>query len=1074
MKDLCLYGLNKPYRSFKKLFFIMRIASMILIFNFQNVLAVSTYSPIADELQQLTVSGKVTDASTGEALPGVNIVVKGTTSGTISGTDGKYLLPVTDRKVILVASFIGYVTKEIPLDGKENLDIILAGETTALEEVVVIGYGTQRKTTLTGSVGSLKGDKIAMAPVANISNSIAGKMAGVSMTQSSGQPGKNNPTLYIRGVGTTGSQSALIVVDGIPGRSMNQIDPESIESISVLKDAAAIAPFGLGGANGVILITTKSGEKRSPMTINLNSQFGWQNPTIYPKVLGPEDFMLLSNEAYLNDNPGGTNLPYAPAVIADYDNLHAQDPDLYPIADYDQLFQKNIPIQQHHLEFSGGSDKISFNAGFRYYKENGMFDPDKITGQEMGYDRINYYVNMKFDITKTTKISLQSSSALENTDDIDVGVSSQSVFEMRKAFPAVYPIFFSNGTWASYNQGSAPAYLNSGGYSNGHTDTRYSTISIEQQLPFIQGLSIKGSISYDNSVYSYKGLHKPFYYYVIDYNTTPYSFSKQVLTYQTTTYPYLTERRDIYNTITAQGFVNYERTFGQNKIIGLFVFEGKESNYTTVSATRQKFPVDIDELSMGSSNRADYDNSGTSSEASQLSYVYRLGYSYRDKYLLEAAGRYDGHYYFAPDRKWGFFPSFSIGWRISEEDFMKGLASINNLKIRGSWGKSGNLAGAPFQYLSGYSIGSNYALGTGQMVNGAYTNLEANPLITWEEAAKTDIGIEASLWNSLLTFEADFFYEKRNGMLLPPEVTVPVEYGISLAQENAGVMVNQGFEVSVGSEHQWQNGLRIGLSGNFSFAKNKMIEIFESSATYDNPNRRRTGRAYGTAFGYHVLGMFSTSDDTNGDGIINSVDGYNIAQVYGTIHPGDVKYADVSGPDGTPDGKVDMNDEVVIGYPRYPAMTYGFTLTSGWKGFDLDLFFQGSAMQSISTLRNDLDPFDNNASNCLYEYYDNRWSPDNQATAKYPRAQFGRQWTNASDMFNPDITFLRLKTGTLGYTLPANITKSVYIKKLRLYFLCQNLFTLCNLDWLDPEGGSGGQNAYPLMKTYSFGVNVTF
>jgi TonB-linked SusC/RagA family outer membrane protein len=1064
--------MRKKFCYFKKIDLLL----ILFVFAFLSFIIQDSYADGMD--QQMKVSGKITDSGTGQAMPGVNIVVKGTMIGAITDVDGKYSISLTDKNAVLVFSFIGYISQEVPVNGKTTIDVALATELKGLDEVVVVGYGTQKRTTLTGSVSSLKTDKIAVAPVSNISNSIAGKVAGVSMTQSSGQPGKNNPTLYIRGVGTTGNRSALIVVDGIPNRSMTKIDPENIESISILKDAAAIAPFGLGGANGVILITTKSGSKDSPMRINLDSQYGWQSPTIFEKVLSPKDFMLLANEAYINDNPTGTKLPYDPNVIADYNNLHASDPDLYPIADYDQLFRRNIPLQKHHLEFSGGSDKIAFNAGFRYYKEEGMFDPEKIIGKELGYSRINYNINLKFDVTKTTKISLQSLSSIENTDDVDAGTSSTGsatyIFYTRYIYPAIKPLYYSNGKWGQYNQQSGPAYLNSGGYQKTLNDTRFNTISVEQQLPFIQGLSIKGAFSFDKSVTSYKGLHKPFNYWTIDYNTTPYTFTKQILSFGTTAYSWLNEQREISNTITAQGFINYARDFGKNTVTGLFVTEAREGQYNIITARRQKFPVDVDELSMGSSDRADYDNSGTSSQSSQLSYVYRVGYDYADKYLLEAAGRYDGHYYFAPDRKWGFFPSFSVGWRLSQENFMKNLDFINNLKVRASWGQSGNLAGSAFQYLSGYYLTSNYAFGNGQFVTGAYTNLEANPLITWEEAVKTDVGFEASLWNSLLTIEADIFKEERSGMLLPPEIKVPVEYGISLAQENAGIMRNQGFELTVGSDHAWQNGLRLGVMGNFSFANNKMIQIFESGATYNNPNRRRTGRPYQTPFGYHMIGLFSTEDDTNGDGKIDAADGYNIKQVYGTAHPGDPEFADVSGPDGTPDGKIDSNDEVVIGYPSYPGITYGLTLSAAWKGFDLDLFFQGSSRQSMSTQWSILDPFNNNLSTVLYEYYDNRWTPETQNSAQYPRAQFGRQWQYNTDMFMRDVTFLRLKTGSIGYTLPANLTKPLSMQSLRVYLITQNILTLSNLSWVDPQTGIGGQDTYPMMKTYSIGVNVVF
>jgi len=452
--------------------------------------------------------------------------------------------------------------------------------------------------------------------------------------------------------------------------------------------------------------------------------------------------------------------------------------------------------------------------------------------------------------------------------------------------------------------------------------------------------------------------------------------------------------------------------------------------------------------------------------------------------LLDASGRYDGHNYFAPGKRWGYFPAFSLGWRLSEENFMKSLTFINNLKIRGSWGKSGNLAGSAYQYLSGYTlIGNNYAFGTGSMIQGAYSPQEANTNITWEVATKSDIGFEATLWNSLLIIEADYFSETRNGMLLSPAVTVPLEYGLFLAQENAGEMRNHGIELTVGSKYVFKNGLRIGFEGNLSFAKNKMIQVFETSATYDNPNRRRTGRAYDTPFGYHSLGLFSNKDDKNGDGIINSADGHNVIQ-FGELHPGDIKYEDISGPAGVPDGVINGNDEVPIGYSAIPELTCGFTPSAVWKGFDLTLFFQGSAMSTIDIATFQTITFESNKSNSDYEYFNNHWTSATE-NAKYPRANSSPSGNNTqpSDFWESNTSFLRLKAATFGYTLPSSVTHFLKIKNVRMYFSSQNMFTLSKIKFEDPETDDYGVHegyslheaiSYPTMKSFTFGANITF
>ncbi|MQY77764.1 MAG: SusC/RagA family TonB-linked outer membrane protein, partial [Bacteroidetes bacterium] len=450
-----------------------------------------------------------------------------------------------------------------------------------------------------------------------------------------------------------------------------------------------------------------------------------------------------------------------------------------------------------------------------------------------------------------------------------------------------------------------------------------------------------------------------------------------------------------------------------------------------------------------------------------------------------ASGRYDGHYYFAPGERWAFFPAFSVGWRLSEENFIKNISFINNLKIRASWGKSGNLAGTAYQYLSGYELyGNSYAFGAGNMVQGAYNPLEANPNITWEMATKTNIGFEATLWNHLLTIEADYFFEKRTGMLIPPAVTVPIEYGLDLADENEGIMDSYGVEFTVGSRYQFENGLQFGFNGNFSFAKNKMRQVFETDATYNNPNRRITDRPYNTPFGYESLGLFQESDDINGDGLINSADGYNVIQ-YGDLHPGDIKYADLSGPDGVPDGKIDADDETVIGNTAYPYISYGFTPTVAWKGFDMSLFFQGSALVSLRTNSFQTVPFNNNDANTDYEYFNDHWTPKTQ-DATYPRANSAPYANNTreTDFWMRDAGFIRLKTATLGYTLPTNVMEFLKIQSVRLYVTGQNILTFSKIKYMDPETAHGEEDddeynnadiqSYPNQYSVIFGLDVTF
>lgn len=1018
----------------------------------------------------IDISGRVMSSS-GEYLAGVTVQVKGGSAATKTDTDGFFRLSVSENSV-LIFTYVGFISEEIPVAGRSSFDdIVLKPIDTRMEEVVVVGYGTQRKVASTAAVSTIKGDELAQAPVANFSSSIAGKLSGVSMRPNGGQPGYDNPDIHVRGIATTGNNSALIVVDGIIRKNINEIDPQSIATVTILKDAAAVAPYGLGGANGVILITTKRGTTGEP-TLSFNAYYGDQQPTYIPNPLSAQDYMRLRNEAYLNDNPGLTQIPFPEELISDYTNLNKNDPDKYPISNATKdVVKYHAPMQEAGLQISGGTKNLKYYGGIGYFNQKGMFDP-------VGYSRITYNLNIDVNATNTTTVSLSINGAEQTTNNIDAASSTGQLFRATYKLIPITNLYYSNGLWGEFAGNTPVGVLNSGGYFRENKSNFLSTIAIEQKLPFIKGLSIKGTFSYDPFSYTQKGWHRPFYYYSVDLTTSPYTYTRQISSQEggAATYTWLNQSYFQNNSFTYQGFLNYHNSFGKHDITGLVVAEEKNNKQLNFSASRDNFAVDIDELSLGSSNRQDFNNSGSSSTGSQIGLVYRVGYGYDNRYFLEASGRYDGHYYFAPQRRWGYFPAFSAGWILSNETFMNTLANIDFLKLRGSWGKSGNLAGSAFQYLSGYTLyGNAYAYGSGLMTQGSYISQEANPNITWEVSAKTDIGFEAAFWNGLLRLEADYFVERRSGMLLPPAITVPVEYGLALSDENAGIMKNRGIEIVAGSQKSLKNGLRLGLNANFSYARNRMVQVFESGVTRNDPRRSRTGKQLSTPFGYQSLGLFSTTDDKNGDGVIDAADGYNILQ-FGALHPGDIRYADLSGPDGVPDGKIDSYDETQVGNPVYPAITYGLTTNANWKGFDLELFFQGSAISSLDIKTFQTIPFNNNNSSSTYEYYNNRWTPEHQ-NALYPRANQSPYSNNtqSSNFWFLNTGFLRLKTAVLGYTVPIGISKKAGMKNLRFYVTGQNIFTMSKLKFMDPEVGySGKETAYPTQKVFIFGLSTSF
>ncbi|MBV5348476.1 TonB-dependent receptor [bacterium] len=1028
--------------------------------------------------QQKSVTGKVSD-NTGMSLPGVSVVVKGTTTGTITDENGKFSLANVPANATLQFSFVGMKTQEIAVGSKTTFNVTLVDESIGIEEVVAVGYGVQKKTTVTGSISTIKGEELAAIPAANISQSIAGKLAGVSMRPNGGQPGFDSPDIHIRGVVTTGNNKPLVVVDGIKRDNINQLDPGLIESITILKDAAAVAPYGIGGANGVILITTKKGKSGKPV-VRFSSSYGLQNPTYLPNMLDATDYMTLQNEGYYNQTPNGTTPPNDPKLIADYKNLHQSDPFKYPDSNFVDQFNTNSPVQNYSFELSGGTDKMTYHAGLGYYDQKGLFDPTN-------YKRYTYDMSLEMQATNTTKVSMSLIGSMEKTNELDPGENIQGGHLFRafyKFIPTQALIYPGGDKWGESSASSPMAALNSKGYSKTEKNTLLATLSVEQQLTFIKGLSVKGVFSFDPTQQNQKQWHIPFIYHKIDLSTQPYSFTESMTLQEGNSQPYkyLTLQNNRWFNYTYQGYINYARKFGEHNVTGLLVAEARNSNNDWFSARRNNFAIGIDEMNLGSSNKLDYDNGGASGTGSEIGYVYRVGYSYKDKYMLEASGRYDGHYAFGPESRWGYFPAFSAAWRVSEENFMKVYENVNSLKLRGSWGKSGNLPYidgnlAAFQYLAGYDLrGNAYAFGNSALVQGSRVPREANPEITWEISTKMDVGFDLTMWNGLLDVSFDYFHENRSGMLLIPQVTLPVEYGLALSQENKGKMSNNGIELNVGTRKKLNNGMELAISGNLSYSMNKMIEVYESAAQKSNPNRTQVGQPFGTPYGYKALGLFTTAEDKNSDGIIDAAnDGYAIAQ-FGVLHPGDIKYADLSGIDGKPDGKIDSNDETKIGYPVYPAMTFGITPELNWKNLDVTLFFQGSAMSTLNTYQFMTSPFENNGSNTAYEYFDNRWTKNNQA-AKYPRSTPSPYANNtkASDFWMVNTSFLRLKTATIGYTVPKMITTKLHVASIRVYATGQNLLTFSKIKHLDPEVGyTNRENAYPVMKTTTFGLDVTF
>lgn len=1001
-------------------------------------------------LQELSITGvnEVTGTvkdDRGEPLPGVNVMIKGTQTGTSTDATGRFSIRVTQENAVLIFSFVGYQTQEITPGSQRVLDVTLLPDQKSLEEVVVIGYGTQKKTSLTAAVSTMKGDEVASLPVANLSNTLGGRVSGVVVKQGSGEPGADGSNIYIRGLSTTGSSSPLLIVDGIP-RSFQQLNPNDIESFTVLKDAAAVAPYGVAGANGVILVTTKKGQTGRP-TISYNGYIGFQNPTIFPKYVNGYEYALLKNEAAINN---GLPPAYTDEELQKFKD--GSEPDLYPPNDpFKQIVQRNTPVTSHSIDVSGGTDRIQYFVGFGYLNQKGMWPTTYV-------NRYNLSTSLAIKATESTKISLNLNGRVEQGNYPAVGTGR--VFELIGfAHPGLGPLEFSNGMYGNYAMGA----IFKSGYRKYNNNILYSQLTIDQDVKAVTGLKLTGTIAYDPSFNFQKNWRIPTKIAsIVDRNQKPFEFKEEIFEQ---TQPSLTHNVAKSSQLTQQIGFTYTRDFGKNSLSVLGMFEARASNWMGLDLSRRNYNLYIDEINMGSSNNADMSTSGSSSQTRQVGMVYRVSYDYDRKYLVEVSGRYDGHYYFAPNKRFGFFPAFSLGWRVSEESFIKDHFDwIQNLKIRASYGEVGALAGGPFQYLSAYNVmGGAYKFGN-NVVSGVQERSEPNLNITWERAKKTDVGIEFSLFNGALNIEADYFYEKRSNMLVAPNVITPVEYGIGLSQVNAGVMENKGVEISGNFRHKFNSGLTATLGGSFTYAKNKVLEIFETPSTYDNPNRRLTGKSLGTQFGYRALGFFQPEDFESG--VLKS----NIArQPWGNVQPGDIRYEDING-----DGTINEHDIVEIGYPSaVPLIIYGISPSLSYKNFSLDLLFQGTGKSNFYLMNEAAWPFFNGMS--AFRNHFDYWTPDNR-DAKNPRLTTSPTANNTqtSSFWMNDISYLRLKNITLSFDLPETIAQRVRMQKIRVYGSGQNVLTWTKLLNFDPEMSNSLGRNYPQQRVISIGLNLVF
>jgi TonB-linked SusC/RagA family outer membrane protein len=1003
-----------------------------------------------------TVVGSVVDEN-GASLPGVTVTLKGTSTGTVTDKNGRFSLAVpNENSGTLVFSFIGYSSQEVNLNGKSSYQIHLQPDSKSLNEVVVVGYGTEKKATLTGSVSVIKGGDMVKSPQPDLSNSFAGRISGVIANNTSGEPGYDGSSLYIRGLATTGDNSVLVVVDGVPGQigGLERLDPNDIESVSVLKDGSA-AVYGARAANGVILITTKRGKLGKPV-VSYSYNEGFDSPTRLPKMADAATYAQIVNDISYYDSPsGGMNQVYSAAQIQKFRD--GSDPLNYPNTDWEKATLKSVALQdQQSLTISGGTDNVKYFTSVGTLAQDGLYKNDVTK-----YHQYNFRANIDMLVAKGFNIGLSLSGREEDRQYPQVGAGGifRSIF---RSYPTSAP-FYPNGLPTAGIDQVNPALVetNIGGTDMNPVQTFNGIIKASYEIPGVEGLSVDGFFAADKSTNYTKSFATP--YTVYTYNKTLNTYTPSIEGGGPNGLASLYEGQSNTSLTTANIKLNYARQFNKHNVNAFVGYEQSENPQNSFWAQRVNFPtVTTPELSEGGTAAADATNGGSSSDYTRRSVISRVAYNYDEKFLLEGDFRADGSSLFGPGHQWGYFPAVSAGYNISKEKwFTDNVKYIDNLKLRASYGVLGDDAIAGYQYFDNYSFNNVVTLdnGSGASVHpGIDLTKLSNPNITWETAKKLDIGINATFLKNF-TLEAIVFSEKRSNILVYPNGSIPATSGIVnpyggnvVPAENIGKVNRHGFEGTLGYNHSGK--FSWGVSGNFTFSKNKIIYIDEAAGLL--PYQKQTGGPLNTNLLYNAIGIFRSQ-----------------AQINSTPHVPGTQVGDLIYQDYNHDGQITAADQTRSKYGNVPQIVYGLSLNAGYKSFDLIVLFSGQAEVSQYVL-----PESGTIGNYYQSWAQNAWSPTNP-NGTYPRVS-DRASSAVSGGLYPstfwlnDASFTRLKNVQLGYTLPASVVSKLHIAGLRFYVSGFNLLTFSKVKDYDPEGTNGSAQFYPQQKIINVGANVKF
>lgn len=1002
--------------------------------------------------QEITVRG-VVSATTGESVIGAGVMIKGTATGVTTDLDGRYELSAPENAT-LVFSSIGYKTLEVRLDGRSVVNVALETDSELLEEAVAIGYGSQSKITLTGSVTQTSGAELVKNSSVNLSQGLAGRLSGVVVSNRSGEPGNDDATMFIRGRSTLDDNSPLIIIDGIPGRDdeFSRLTGEEIESINVLKDASG-AIYGSRSANGVILVTTKRGVYGEAPRVTFTYDIGLQQPT---RLVDMADAVLYTH-AY-NDELAITGAApyYNETQLQHY--AAGDDLILYPNTDWLDEIIKPVSVQHKYgVSVNGGSDRVAYFVQFNGQYQDGIYEKSATN-----YAQYNVRSNVDIKVTESLRLGVdlnvrrqqKNYSAFPSSSENDNGIFYTAI-RMKPTGATYYP----NGLLRG---GTNPAVLvqDLTGYDRTSINTINTTFNLGWDMSWLtEGLSVNARMAYDVVGEFRKNWLKNWDYWEYDEITELYN--QRTISYWSS--PVLHEYQENYQTLTINANINYERDFNGHHVSALAGFEQSSYRYDTFNAGINSYDSDLlDEFFAGTADKSWYAIDGYAKETARRSFFGRIGYDWKSRYMIQAIIRFDGSENFPKESRWGIFPGVSLGWRISEEPFVKNNAPwLTNLKLRASYGEQGNDSIDPFQYLTTYE----YTALTGysmkiddKEVSFIIPGTIPNPKVTWEVARTWNVGLDGRIFNGMLGWEVEYFHTRRSNILCTRNASIPYYTGLTnnLPDENIGIVSNRGVELQLTHENRVANGeflYRIG--GNIMYARNRIEYMDETPWGEGHEYMNATGHPMGAELYYQVIGINKTQEDLE-----------KYPQMAGATL-GDFIFADLDGND-----VIDTYDRKRCDLTTVPELVFGLNFEAQWKGFDLSVLFQGQgrARYYYAPL---MDPVSGNVER---EAAEKAWTLDN-TDSDWPRlgSNVSNGHTTRSSFYYRDASFLRLKNVELGYTFnQAMFGTKVGIRSLRIYIAGYNLLTFSGLKNVDPETDDESYQNYPQMRIFNAGVKLTF